>query len=112
LFGGELEAVVMRENITGGVPGGMATSMAVQSNVPIIVRRCVEEVERRGLDIIGKSTEVFTVVTGNQLQYSIYSLYFPCPDHHIVRSCVSSTWPVATATPLALAVCRSSRVFH
>ncbi|KAI5711972.1 hypothetical protein M8J75_004717 [Diaphorina citri] len=53
LFGGELEAVVMRENITGGVPGGMATSMAVQSNVPIIVRRCVEEVERRGLDIIG-----------------------------------------------------------
>uniref|UniRef100_A0A8D9BH80 Rho GTPase-activating protein 100F n=1 Tax=Cacopsylla melanoneura TaxID=428564 RepID=A0A8D9BH80_9HEMI len=53
LFGGELEAVVMRENITGGVPGGIATSMAVQSNVPIIVRRCVEEVERRGLDIIG-----------------------------------------------------------
>ncbi|XP_018910340.1 rho GTPase-activating protein 100F isoform X3 [Bemisia tabaci] len=37
LFGGDLEATVARE-------GG---------SIPIIVRRCVEEVERRGLDIIG-----------------------------------------------------------
>lgn len=51
MFGGELEAQVMRESITGGIP----TTMAVHPNVPIVVRRCVEEVERRGLDIIGKT---------------------------------------------------------
>ncbi|RZF36635.1 hypothetical protein LSTR_LSTR007338, partial [Laodelphax striatellus] len=59
IFGADLESVVNRENLTGGVPGGVATSvtMATQSalvaSVPIIVRRCVEEIERRGLDIIG-----------------------------------------------------------
>lgn len=44
-----------RETKTGGVPGGVSTALAMGvSNVPIIVWRCVEEVERRGLDIIGK----------------------------------------------------------
>lgn len=47
---------VSRETKTGGVPGGVSTAlaMAAAQNVPIIVWRCVEEVERRGLDIIGK----------------------------------------------------------
>ncbi|PSN51086.1 Rho GTPase-activating protein 100F [Blattella germanica] len=57
LFGADLETVVTRESLTGGVPGGVATSVTLAtqapSAVPIIVRRCVEEVERRGLDIIG-----------------------------------------------------------
>lgn len=44
-----------REAKTGGVPGGVATSLAMpnQIQVPIIIKRCVEEIERRGLDIIG-----------------------------------------------------------
>lgn len=55
LFGVDLDTIVSREAKTGGVPGGVATSLAVTSGlqVPIIVRRCVEEIERRGLDIIG-----------------------------------------------------------
>ncbi|XP_014474489.1 PREDICTED: rho GTPase-activating protein 100F-like, partial [Dinoponera quadriceps] len=45
---------VSRETKTGGVPGGVSTALAMGvPNVPIIVWRCVEEVERRGLDIIG-----------------------------------------------------------
>lgn len=47
LFGASLESVVNRENIT---VGGMASA---QNNVPLIIKRCVEEIERRGLDIIG-----------------------------------------------------------
>lgn len=43
LFGAELEAVVSREPRPSHAPP-----------VPLIVRRCVEEIERRGLDIIGK----------------------------------------------------------
>ncbi|XP_055618612.1 rho GTPase-activating protein 100F isoform X2 [Toxorhynchites rutilus septentrionalis] len=43
LFGADLETVVTRE--AKGAPGS--------APVPIILRRCVEEVERRGLDIIG-----------------------------------------------------------
>lgn len=43
LFGAELEAVVAREAKMN--PG--------QAPVPIVLRRCVEEIERRGLDIIG-----------------------------------------------------------
>lgn len=39
LFGADLESVVARE--------------ATGTGVPILVKRCIEEVERRGLDIIG-----------------------------------------------------------
>lgn len=55
LFGADLETVVNREAKTGGVPGGVATSIAMPNTlqVPIIIKRCVEEIERRGLDIIG-----------------------------------------------------------
>ncbi|XP_031776723.1 rho GTPase-activating protein 100F isoform X6 [Nasonia vitripennis] len=57
LFGIDLDTVVTRESKTGGVPGGVSTALAMGGsgvpNVPIIVWRCVEEVERRGLDIIG-----------------------------------------------------------
>ncbi|XP_043463292.1 rho GTPase-activating protein 100F isoform X3 [Leptopilina heterotoma] len=55
LFGVDLDTVVTRECKTGGVPGGVSTALAMSSspNIPIIVWRCVEEVERRGLDIIG-----------------------------------------------------------
>ncbi|XP_033327423.2 rho GTPase activating protein at 100F isoform X6 [Megalopta genalis] len=55
LFGVDLDTVVSRETKTGGVPGGVSTALAMGvPNVPIIVWRCVEEVERRGLDIIGQ----------------------------------------------------------
>ena len=61
LFGADLETVVTRESLTGGVPGGVATSVTLAtqapSAVPMIIRRCVEEVERRGLDIIGRMTK-------------------------------------------------------
>ncbi|XP_068898136.1 rho GTPase-activating protein 100F isoform X3 [Tenebrio molitor] len=54
LFGVDLESVVNRESKTGGVPGGVATGLVSSTQqIPIIVKRCVEEVERRGLDIIG-----------------------------------------------------------
>ncbi|XP_033224044.1 rho GTPase-activating protein 100F [Belonocnema kinseyi] len=55
LFGVDLDTVVARESKTGGVPGGVSTALAMSAtpNIPIIVWRCVEEVERRGLDIIG-----------------------------------------------------------
>nr|XP_015839302.1 PREDICTED: rho GTPase-activating protein 100F isoform X3 [Tribolium castaneum] len=54
LFGVDLETVVNRESKTGGVPGGVATGLVSSTQqIPIIVKRCVEEVERRGLDIIG-----------------------------------------------------------
>lgn len=43
IFGVELETVVARELRVPHAPP-----------VPLIVRRCVEEIERRGLDIIGK----------------------------------------------------------
>ncbi|CAH2992330.1 unnamed protein product [Chilo suppressalis] len=43
LFGAELEAIVAREVRPSHAPP-----------VPMIVRRCVEEIERRGLDIIGE----------------------------------------------------------
>ena len=67
LFGADLETVVTRESLTGGVPGGVATSVTLAtqapSAVPIIIRRCVEEVERRGLDIIGR-------MDNNKCQYT------------------------------------------
>lgn len=43
LFGAELDSVVARE----------AKLHSGQSPVPVVLRRCVEEIERRGLDIIG-----------------------------------------------------------
>lgn len=51
LFGVDLESVVNRE----GGNNGSATSMLTGGNggVPIIVQKCVEEVERRGMDIVG-----------------------------------------------------------
>lgn len=50
---------INRENKTGGVPGGVATGLVTgNQQVPIIIKRCVEEIERRGLDIIGKSFRV------------------------------------------------------
>lgn len=46
---------VNREVKTGGIPGGVPTSLASGvMQVPLILKRCVEEIERRGLDIIGK----------------------------------------------------------
>ncbi|XP_044017626.1 rho GTPase-activating protein 100F isoform X4 [Aphidius gifuensis] len=55
LFGVDLDTVVSRECRTGGVPGGVSTALTISNSqsVPIIVWRCIEEVERRGLDIIG-----------------------------------------------------------
>jgi hypothetical protein len=48
---------VNRESKTGGVPGGVATGLVSSTQqIPIIVKRCVEEVERRGLDIIGEGS--------------------------------------------------------
>lgn len=47
LFGAELEAVVAREPRPPHAPP-----------VPLLVRRCVEEIERRGLDIIGNYWEL------------------------------------------------------
>ncbi|BES99773.1 Rho-GTPase-activating protein [Nesidiocoris tenuis] len=47
IFGTDLETVVNRESIASEILKGDAL------NIPTIVRRCVEEVERRGLDIIG-----------------------------------------------------------
>ena len=62
---------VTRESKTGGVPGGVSTALAMGGsgvpNVPIIVWRCVEEVERRGLDIIGKQNILKAKLPG-QLQ--------------------------------------------
>ncbi|KAF6197913.1 hypothetical protein GE061_007655 [Apolygus lucorum] len=47
IFGSDLETVVNRESIASEILKGDTL------NIPTIVRRCVEEVERRGLDIIG-----------------------------------------------------------
>lgn len=51
LFGAELDAVVAREVRPPHMPP-----------VPVIVRRCVEEIERRGLDIIGKELKMLLSV--------------------------------------------------
>ncbi|KAK9722428.1 RhoGAP domain [Popillia japonica] len=54
VFGVDLDTVVNRELKTGGVPGGVATGLvSAGQQIPIIIKRCVEEIERRGLDIIG-----------------------------------------------------------
>ncbi|KAL1116729.1 hypothetical protein AAG570_005201 [Ranatra chinensis] len=47
IFGMDLETVVNRESLASEILKGDAL------NIPTIIRRCVEEVERRGLDIIG-----------------------------------------------------------
>lgn len=51
--GVDLESVVTRES---GAISSSLSSLAqapATASVPVIVRRCIEEVERRGLDIIG-----------------------------------------------------------
>jgi hypothetical protein len=50
MFGADLDAVVARESGMAAVTGAGG---APSASVPVLVRRCVEEVERRGLDIIG-----------------------------------------------------------
>lgn len=52
----------------------MSTALAMGvSNVPIIVWRCVEEVERRGLDIIGeyRATGIESVGAIRTVRYSV-----------------------------------------
>lgn len=52
-IGIDLESVVTRES---GAISSSLSSLAqapATASVPVIVRRCIEEVERRGLDIIG-----------------------------------------------------------
>lgn len=44
---------MIRENV---LPGGMmSNSTSMIQNVPLIIKNCVEEIERRGLDIIGRN---------------------------------------------------------
>ncbi|XP_050536599.1 rho GTPase-activating protein 100F-like isoform X2 [Daktulosphaira vitifoliae] len=53
LFGTDLETVVTRES---GAISSSLSSLAqapATASVPVIIRRCIEEIERRGLDIIG-----------------------------------------------------------
>lgn len=53
LFGTDLETVVNRESGSISVSLQSLPQPPLAASVPIIVRRCVEEIERRGLDIIG-----------------------------------------------------------
>ncbi|XP_044754351.1 rho GTPase-activating protein 100F isoform X2 [Coccinella septempunctata] len=78
LFGVDLETVVNRENKTG-VPGGVATGLvAVSHQIPVIVKRCVEEVERRGLDIIGKKSKRNLINSGLLNEHFVLGLYRLC----------------------------------
>ncbi len=52
LFGADLETVLEREAAAMMAATGLPTPPSAPQ-VPILVKRCVEEVERRGLDIIG-----------------------------------------------------------
>ncbi len=52
LFGVDLETVLDRESAAMAAASGVPTPLTIPQ-VPLIVKRCVEEVERRGLDIIG-----------------------------------------------------------
>ncbi len=53
LFGVDLETVLEREAAAVAAATGVLTPSPALPQVPLIVKRCVEEVERRGLDIIG-----------------------------------------------------------
>ncbi|XP_065214984.1 rho GTPase-activating protein 100F isoform X2 [Planococcus citri] len=53
LFGTDLETVVNRESGSISVSLQSLPQPPLAASVPIIIRRCVEEIERRGLDIIG-----------------------------------------------------------
>lgn len=53
LFGIDLETVVNRECESVSVSMQSLPQSPLVVSVPTIVRRCVEEIERRGLDIIG-----------------------------------------------------------
>lgn len=66
LFSADLETVVARES-------ARSASQPNQPPVPVIIRRCVEEIERRGLDIIGKLKAYFQ---NNLWQMFIYKCIF------------------------------------
>ena len=53
LFGVDLESVLDREAAVLAAATGVLTPSSALPQVPLLVKRCVEEVERRGLDIIG-----------------------------------------------------------
>ncbi|XP_050435790.1 rho GTPase-activating protein 100F-like isoform X2 [Adelges cooleyi] len=53
IFGTDLETVVTRES--GAISSSLSSlsQAPATASVPVVVRRCIEEIERRGLDIIG-----------------------------------------------------------
>lgn len=53
LFGVELDTVVSRECESISVSMQQIPQSPLVVSVPIIIRRCIEEIEKRGLDIIG-----------------------------------------------------------
>lgn len=55
LFGAELENVINKEcdSVSSSVQS-LLKEIPLAISVPVIVRRCVEETEKRGLEIVGK----------------------------------------------------------
>lgn len=53
LFGVDLETVVSRESDSITVSMQNLPQAPLVASVPIIIRRCIEEIEKRGLDITG-----------------------------------------------------------
>lgn len=76
LFGADLEAVVAREAKTN--PG--------QAPVPIVLRRCVEEIERRGLDIIGLYRLCGSATKKRLLRYVELLLKIHCAQAFIIKT--------------------------
>lgn len=54
LFGVDIETVVNRECESISVSMQQIPQSPLVVSVPIIIRRCIEEIEKRGLDIIGR----------------------------------------------------------